>query len=53
VPIDLPEGWWAYGSYADGTTITRDHRRLYRDRADLQERFPDPFRAGAAALLEI
>ncbi len=46
----LPDGWWAYGRYADGAPITREHRRLYRDNADLQERFPDTFRAGAAAL---
>jgi hypothetical protein len=51
VAIGLPEGWWAYGRYADGTPIARDHRRLYRDRADLQKQFPDPFRAGAAALM--
>lgn len=48
----LPAGWWAYGCYADGTPIAREHRRLYRDSADLRERFPDPFRAGAAALAE-
>ena len=46
----LPEGWWAYGRYADGTPIAREHRRLYRDRADLRERFPNPFQAGAAAI---
>jgi hypothetical protein len=50
-PIGLPEGWWAYGHYADGTPIARDHRRLYRDRVDLQIQCPDPFRAGATALL--
>jgi hypothetical protein len=43
---DLPKGWWAYGRYADGTLIPRPHRRLYRDRADLRERYPDPFAAG-------
>ena len=48
--VGLPEGWWAYSHYNDGTAIAREHRRLYRDRVDLQERFPDPFRAGAAAL---
>ena len=46
----LPDKWWAYGTFADGAPIAREHRRLYRDRRDLQERFPDPFEAGAAAL---
>ena len=45
----LPENWWAYGTYADGTLIPRTHRRLYRDRADLRERYPDPFTAGPMA----
>jgi hypothetical protein len=42
----LPDGWWAYACYADDTPIEREHRRLYRDRPDLQDRFPDPFLAG-------
>ena len=46
----LRERWWHYGTYADGTPITREHRRLYRDRRDLQRRFPNPFEAGAAAM---
>jgi hypothetical protein len=46
----LPERWWRYGAYADGTPIPREHRRLYRDRSDLHERFPDPFEVGPAAL---
>lgn len=39
----IPEGWWAYGVYADGTPIARAHRLIWRDRPDLRERFPDPF----------
>jgi hypothetical protein len=42
----LPDGWWAYARYTDGTPIEREHRRLYRDSPDLQHRFPDPFLAG-------
>lgn len=34
---------WAWGTYADGTPITRDERLLYRLRADLQEAFPNPY----------
>lgn len=37
---------WAYGVYSDGTAITKAQRLLYRERTDLQKRFPDPFQAG-------
>jgi hypothetical protein len=36
---------WAFGRYSDGTTIEAWQRRLYRDRADLHDAFPDPFDA--------
>lgn len=42
----IPPRWWAYGVYADGRPIERSHRLFYRDRADLQARFPDPYAAG-------
>lgn len=42
----IPERWWAYGTYADGTPIEKRHRVLYRDRTDLQAAFPDPFAVG-------
>ena len=42
----IPERWWAYGAYSDGTPIEKAHRVLYRQRGDLQSAFPDPFRAG-------
>ncbi|KQT17774.1 hypothetical protein ASG40_17335 [Methylobacterium sp. Leaf399] len=48
----LPEGWWAYGSYADGTPIPITHRRLYRERPDLRARFRDPYAAGPHALAQ-
>lgn len=34
---------WAYETFVDGTPITDDMRRLYRERLDLQQAFPDPF----------
>lgn len=37
---------WRYGRYSDGTPIPVEHRRLYRDRPDLQAAYPDPFEAG-------
>lgn len=43
---------WAWGVYADGTPIAREHRRLYRLRADLQATFADPYRAGSGSYLE-
>ena len=48
--VGLPEGWWAYGRYADGTSIPREHRRTYHARPDLRERFPDPFAGGPESL---
>ena len=34
---------WAYGVFSNGAPITRAHRVVYRKRADLQNRYPDPF----------
>ena len=36
---------WAYYNFSDGTKVPLAARRLYRDRKDLQARFPDPFDA--------
>ena len=46
----VPPGYWAHGVYADGRPIPKQHRRLYRERPDLQARFPDPFAAGPGSL---
>lgn len=37
---------WAYATYDNGTPVTRAERRLYRDRTDVQDAFPHPFRTG-------
>jgi hypothetical protein len=42
----VPEAWWAYAHYADGTRIAREHRLMYRRNGDLRRRYPDPFLAG-------
>ena len=34
---------WAYDSFDNGVIIPKEARRLYRDSADLQKQFPDPF----------
>jgi len=39
----IPDRYWAYGTYANGTAIAREHRLLYRDRKDLQSHFKNPF----------
>lgn len=39
----IPDRYWAFSHYADGVPIERSHRLLYRDRADLQAHFPNPF----------
>ena len=41
---------WAYGRFSNGAKIEPAHRRLYRDRRDLQEAFPDPFDASPGKL---
>lgn len=47
-----PDGWWAYGCYADGTRIPRAHRRLYRGRPDLRAHFPDLYAVGPHSLMQ-
>src|SRR6185369_12618127 len=42
----IPERWWAYAAFADGTPIAKAQRELYRARADLQSAFPAPFASG-------
>lgn len=41
----IPERYWAFARFADGTPIARAHRLLYREREDLQAAFPNPFGA--------
>lgn len=43
---------WAYGRYNDGSEIPLAHRRLYRDRPDLQAAFADPFDAAGSQSLK-
>lgn len=47
-PANLPARWYAYANYNEGGLIPRSHRRLYRDRIDLQLEYPNPFAAGPA-----
>ncbi|UTP39141.1 hypothetical protein M9M90_18255 [Phenylobacterium sp. LH3H17] len=39
----IPERYWAYETFDDGTPIARAHRLLWRERDDLRARFADPF----------
>jgi glycosyltransferase involved in cell wall biosynthesis len=34
---------WRYGWFDNGEPVTEEHRRLYRERVDLQQAFPNPF----------
>ncbi len=38
----IPDGYWHYGVFDDGTPIPRDVRRLYRERKDLRAAFARP-----------
>lgn len=48
----LPSGWWAYGTYADGTSIRKVERLLWRVRGDLREAFTDPYASGHGSYSE-
>jgi len=39
----IPDRYWAFDAFDDGTKIAKAQRVLYRDRGDLQAAFPDPF----------
>ncbi|WP_200944266.1 hypothetical protein [Methylobacterium sp. Leaf399] len=39
----LPDNYWAFGTYSDGSKISQDHRTIYRSDPLLQKRFPNPF----------
>lgn len=40
---------WAYGKYTNGQPIERVHRFIYRERADLQQAFDNPFDADTSS----
>lgn len=48
----IPSGYWAYGCYRDGVPIEKSHRVVFRERADLQDAFPDPYLPGPEGLRE-
>lgn len=48
----IPEGWWAYGRYADGSEITSADRKAYRLSADLRAMFRHPFDVRSPSLRE-
>lgn len=47
----VPDRYWAFGQFEDGTPIERAHRLLYRDRQDLRAHFKDPFSSDFVAWL--
>ena len=42
---------WAFGTYSDGTPVEQAHRRIYRQRPDLQAAYPEPFEGAGHSLL--
>ncbi len=44
---DLAATPWRYAVYDNGETILPHHRKLYRERSDLREAFPQPFSTAA------
>lgn len=41
--VNLPS--WRLGTFSNGEAITDAHRKLYRERPDVQKEFPDPYSA--------
>lgn len=41
---------WKFARYSNGNKIPNEHRRLYRDRTDLQTVYADPFLSGQNSL---
>ena len=39
----IPEGYWAYGNYSDGSKISMADRIAYRTTASLRDRYQKPF----------
>lgn len=42
----IPDGYWHYGRFDDGTPVSKPMRELYRARADLRAAFPEPRQTG-------
>lgn len=38
----IPDKYWHYGKYDNGTSIPKSHRMLYRNKKEMQDRFPKP-----------
>jgi len=47
---NIPEGWWAFKRYSDGTPIQKKERVAYRESADLCAAYPNPFDSGPRSL---
>lgn len=41
---EIPPGWWHFGHFDNGAPVSPAARRTYRDRRDLQQAFPNPYR---------
>ncbi|MGR3512798.1 MAG: hypothetical protein ACU0GG_08540 [Paracoccaceae bacterium] len=39
----IPDGYWHFKSFRDGTPVPDAARRLYRERKDVRDVFPDPW----------
>lgn len=45
----VPDRYWAYSHYADGSAIAQADRITYRTRPDLRQAFPNPFLSGSGS----
>ena len=42
----IPEGYWHYRTFDNGVPVPDAARRIYRERKDLRDAFPDPWVTG-------
>jgi hypothetical protein len=45
----IPAGWWHFGTFDNRVAIPKVARQLYRSRADLQQKFTNPFATGRSS----
>lgn len=45
--LGIPQRYWCYARYKDGSEISKVHREFYRERKDLQAAFEAPFESGS------
>jgi len=48
----IPDNYWRYADFEDGTPVPKEARVLYRSQSVLYSLFPEPFKTGPGTFLE-